>query len=195
MFCKKGVLKNFARLTGKHPCQNLFCRPCNFIKKETLAQVFSREFYKIFKNTSGRLFLSENSLHFPYFTEKIHRSSTEELLWKMSQKSQDKIYGGVLVSVHNGFFPLQDIDKIVVLLSGVCFCFKYHALKLCTLKEKMFPISLQFQDCVSTRKPWRLFFNKKTLNNNKICIQRIVYLFLEMVFKFCNTVESFLLLR
>ena len=74
----------------------------------------------------------------------------------MSQKSQDKIYGGVLVSVHNGFFPLQDIDKIVVLLSGVCFCFKYHALKLCTLKEKM--LFVPYFSAVS-----RLCFNKKTL--------------------------------
>ena len=24
MFCKNGVLKNFAKLTGKHLCQNLF---------------------------------------------------------------------------------------------------------------------------------------------------------------------------
>ena len=41
-FCKKGVLKNFAKF-----------RPhvCNFIKKETLAQVLSCEFCKISKNT------------------------------------------------------------------------------------------------------------------------------------------------
>ena len=30
---------------------------CNFIKKETLAHVFSCEFCEISKNTSGRLFL------------------------------------------------------------------------------------------------------------------------------------------
>ena len=40
VFCKKGVLKNFARFTGKDLCQN------NLIKKETLAQVFSCEFFK-----------------------------------------------------------------------------------------------------------------------------------------------------
>ena len=37
VFCKKGVLRNFAA--------------CNFIKKETLAQVFSCQFCKISKNT------------------------------------------------------------------------------------------------------------------------------------------------
>ena len=53
---KKGVLRNFAKFTGKHLCQSLFFNKvadlaCNFIKKETLAQVFSCEFYKISKNT------------------------------------------------------------------------------------------------------------------------------------------------
>ena len=31
---KKGVLKNFAKVTGKHLCQSLFFKEaCNFIKK------------------------------------------------------------------------------------------------------------------------------------------------------------------
>ena len=45
-FCKKGVLKNFAKFTGKHLCQSK-----NLVKKETLTQVFSCEFFKVFKNT------------------------------------------------------------------------------------------------------------------------------------------------
>ena len=59
VFCKKSVLRNFAKFTGKHLCHSLLClsppvpqpQACNFIKRETLAQVFSCEFYKIFKNT------------------------------------------------------------------------------------------------------------------------------------------------
>ena len=59
MFCKKGVLRNFEKIIGKHLCQShLFnkvadLRPkaCNFIKKETLAQVFSYEFCEISKST------------------------------------------------------------------------------------------------------------------------------------------------
>ena len=47
---KKGVLKNFAKFTGKHLCQSLFFQACNFIKKETLAQVFFCAFCEIFKN-------------------------------------------------------------------------------------------------------------------------------------------------
>ena len=61
---KKGVLRNFVKSTGKHLCQSLFfnkgadLRPdaCNFIKKETLSQVFSCGFYEISKNT----FLTEH---------------------------------------------------------------------------------------------------------------------------------------
>ena len=43
VFCKKGVLRNFAKFTGKHLYQSLFfdkvTEACNFIKIET--QVFS----------------------------------------------------------------------------------------------------------------------------------------------------------
>ena len=57
VFCKKGVLRNFTKFTGKHLCQSLFFNkvagltPANFIKKEALAQVFCREFCEISKNT------------------------------------------------------------------------------------------------------------------------------------------------
>ena len=49
---KKSVLKNFAKFTGKHLRQSLFFNKvadaaCNFIKKETLTQVFCCEFYQI----------------------------------------------------------------------------------------------------------------------------------------------------
>ena len=45
---EKGVLQNFPKFTRKHLCQGLFLT--TLIKKETLAQVFSCEFYEIFKN-------------------------------------------------------------------------------------------------------------------------------------------------
>ena len=56
VFCEKGVLRNFAEFTGKHLCHSLFFNKvaggaCNFIKKETLAQMFSCEFCEISKNT------------------------------------------------------------------------------------------------------------------------------------------------
>ena len=46
VFYKKGVPKSLEKFTGKHLYQSLFFR-----KKETLAQVFFCEIYKIFKNT------------------------------------------------------------------------------------------------------------------------------------------------
>ena len=53
---RKGVLTNFANFTGKHLCQSLFliklqASASKSIKKETLAQLFSCEVYKIYKNT------------------------------------------------------------------------------------------------------------------------------------------------
>ena len=56
VFCKKGVLRNFENFIGKHLCQSPFLMKlqayaCNFIKKETLAQVFSCKCCKIPKNT------------------------------------------------------------------------------------------------------------------------------------------------
>ena len=46
VFCKKGILRNFTKFTGKHLRQTLF-----FIKKVSLAQVFSCDFCEISKNT------------------------------------------------------------------------------------------------------------------------------------------------
>ena len=55
VFCKKRFLRNYAKFTGKPLCQSLFfsSRPqaCNFIKKETLAQVYYCYFCEISKNT------------------------------------------------------------------------------------------------------------------------------------------------
>ena len=46
VFCKKGVLRNFAKFTGKHLCQSLFInkvvglRPATLIKKDSGTGVF-----------------------------------------------------------------------------------------------------------------------------------------------------------
>ena len=53
---KKGVLRKFAKFTGKHLCRSLFFKKvaglaCHFIKKVTPAQVFSCEYCEICKNT------------------------------------------------------------------------------------------------------------------------------------------------
>ena len=51
MFYKEGVLGNFANI-GKHRCESLFFnKVADFVKKETLAQVFSCKFCTVFKNS------------------------------------------------------------------------------------------------------------------------------------------------
>ena len=46
VFCKKGILRNFVKFTGKHLCQGFFfnkvtgLRPARLLKKETGAGVF-----------------------------------------------------------------------------------------------------------------------------------------------------------
>ena len=70
----RGVLKNFAKFTGKHLHQSLRCAGLQlYLKKEILAQMFSCEFWETSKNTSGgcfctlfffkKLFQFKNLLH------------------------------------------------------------------------------------------------------------------------------------
>ena len=53
---KKGVLRKFAKFTGKHLCQSLFLNKVAGALKEALAQVFSCEFCEFSKNS----FLTEH---------------------------------------------------------------------------------------------------------------------------------------
>ena len=48
VYCKKDVLRNFAKFTGKHLCQSLFFN--KVADQEILAQVFSCEFCEICQN-------------------------------------------------------------------------------------------------------------------------------------------------
>ena len=68
VFCKNSVLRNYAKFTGKHLCQNLFfnnvtgLRPATSLKKRLWYRCFPVNFSKLVKtgfiqNTSGRLLL------------------------------------------------------------------------------------------------------------------------------------------
>ena len=58
VFYKKGVIKNFSKFAGNNCARITFIKlqawtwACNFIKKDTLAQMLSCEFCETFKNTS-----------------------------------------------------------------------------------------------------------------------------------------------
>ena len=68
VFCKKSLLKNFTKFTGKHQCQSLFfnkvacLRPVTVLKKRLWHRCFPVNFAKVLRtsflqNTSGRLLL------------------------------------------------------------------------------------------------------------------------------------------
>ena len=70
---RKGVLRNFAKFTGKHPCQRLFfnrvggLKPATLFKKRLWRRCFLVNFAKFLttpflQNTSGRLLLNQVSL-------------------------------------------------------------------------------------------------------------------------------------
>ena len=75
VFCKKDVLRNIPKFTGKHLCQGLCFnkvagrRPTNLLKKEILAQVFPVNFAKLLRtpflqNTFGGLLLKIKNRRF-----------------------------------------------------------------------------------------------------------------------------------
>ena len=73
VFFKNGILSNFLGVLRNHLYQSLFLtklQACNFIKKETLAQVFSCEFCEISRNTFPTEHLCWPFLHFAECLEK-----------------------------------------------------------------------------------------------------------------------------
>ena len=69
VFCRKDVLRNFGKFTGKHLCLSLFfnkvvgLRPATLLKKRLWHKCFPVNFVKFLRtpflqNTSGRLLLS-----------------------------------------------------------------------------------------------------------------------------------------
>ena len=81
---RSSVLRNFAKFAGKHLCQSLFlitsqADAYNFIKRETLAQVFSCEFCEISKNT----FSCRTP---PVAASEIKWKNNERIFWISQQK-------------------------------------------------------------------------------------------------------------
>ena len=113
MFCKKRVLRNFAKL--------------NFIKKETLTQVFSCEFCEISKNN----FFTE---HFRWLLlplvslAKIRKISNSNKSFKSSgvcRLSQDNIHPVFLVKlllywILRKIYELKSVKKSVLIIFAWC---------------------------------------------------------------------------
>ena len=103
VFCKKGVLRNFAKIHRKIPVP----QACNFIKKETQAQVFSCEFCKIFKNTFLYRTLLVAASGLPIMFD-LKNDNSEVVVWgffrkklfrKISQNSQESTCVGICYKV------------------------------------------------------------------------------------------------
>ena len=62
VFCKKGVLENFTKFTGKHLCQSLFLIKLQASGVFLGIQVFSYEYYEVFYAIHWWLFLSHQDL-------------------------------------------------------------------------------------------------------------------------------------
>ena len=84
LFCKKSVLRNFAKSTGKHLCQSLL------FNKETLAQVFPVKFtnfweHLLLQNTSGGCFCKFRLYKTRMFLGDIHAKQIKLQInsWKL----------------------------------------------------------------------------------------------------------------
>ena len=88
---KKGLLK-ISQSSQENTCVRvsflikLQVEACNFIKKQTLAPVFSCEFYQIFKNN--------------FFTEHLSTTASESELTSNTQEKHDAIFRFCLYKVN-----------------------------------------------------------------------------------------------
>ena len=79
VFCKNGVLRNFAKFTGKHLCQSFFfsktagLRPATLLKKRLWHRCFSMAVVFFVNFSSGGYFWKQSLLSFRL--EKLQKSS------------------------------------------------------------------------------------------------------------------------
>ena len=102
VFCKKDVLRNFAKFTGNNTCARvsflikLQASACNFSKKEALPQVFSCEFCKRTPFHTEHL----RWLLFLYLIGRYFRSIFLDLFWKMSSQKYKSSSGKISLEQH-----------------------------------------------------------------------------------------------
>ena len=107
-----GVLKNFTKFIGKHPCQSFFFNkvaglwPATLFKKRLQHRCFSVSFVN-FQNTffRKRLFLKIWKLTFDCRRPQL---SDEKLFWKYLENIQDHICIGLQVSLSYRFRKTKD---------------------------------------------------------------------------------------
>ena len=132
---KKNLFRNFTKFIGKHLCQGLFFNKVaglNFIKKETLAQVFSCEFRKIFKNTffTEHLWTTASNTHGVYgllpLFELLQTSQLASDLIQGACRPKPKIEDDVQVLQSAETIDKVPIFNIFVILTQKSFAEKGH---------------------------------------------------------------------
>ena len=129
-YVRKGVLRNFAKFTGKNQCQSLFFnKAAGFIKRETLAQVFSCEFCEISKNTFFREHLRPTASKLCFRDSKItlfHRYIILPPITFLTWNVYKRIYLvwrlWLIMKESDAIFSFKSIDM------SVRFCFKKFSL-------------------------------------------------------------------
>ena len=77
--CKKGVLENFAKYTGKHLCQSLFFNKVAGLRPETLLKkrLWRRCFLPNFANSSGGRFWKKVKSTYYEYLDGINKNTNE----------------------------------------------------------------------------------------------------------------------
>ena len=101
---RKGVLRNFVN-SLENTCATVFFliklqAPCNFIKKETLAQVFSCDFCEISKNT--------------FFTEHLHATFFYYLIFTRVDLSNTTHWPIWLKEIFDGYYDQVSNSEISI---------------------------------------------------------------------------------
>ena len=109
LFYKKGVLKKFLKFTGKHLCHSSYliklqAETCNFIKRETLVQVFSCECSEFFRNIFFREHLRVTASTSCQRFNDDHMKVIEENVWLFYQ-----LMKMIFISLLKAFVLMMDV--------------------------------------------------------------------------------------
>ena len=158
VFCRKGVLRNFAKVTGKNLCQSLFfkvlyCKFCEISKNTFLTEhLCATDFISWFNETNTLSFLIQSSVYFFWDFEISTCTACSKqsailfdlldacyrecnVVWRKHHVNISRILT-VIVDFHH---PEVVYQKPLLFLEALNFyCAKIYHLKKFIMKEKIF---------------------------------------------------------
>ena len=167
MFCNKGILKSFAKFTGKHLCQGLFLNKIADRTKNYISQVLV--YHGKLKNQTNIIFPS------PFWLKKDH-------IFNLSKRSKQGLFSNQCIS---SFHQLFSSKKTVFLHSqnvqnkNFSATSKYISINFLVKKDRIFHsrkvqnknISIDF---LAQKRP--IFYLRKIQNKNFLVISKHVIL-------------------